>query len=81
MLALLRIKLADYIAAAVPVLASITLDHLNGVIAAIGGLLGIAYLLWKWRREAMHSPLPHFPISRHEKTHQSQENETPHSPR
>lgn len=43
---------ADYIAAAVPISAIITLDQINGVIAAIGGILGIAYLLWKWRREA-----------------------------
>ncbi|WP_043588992.1 hypothetical protein [Geminisphaera colitermitum] len=81
MFAALRTKLADCIAAAVPATASLTLDHINGIIAAIGGLLGIAYLVWKWRREAMPPPSPSLPISRHEKTHQSQGNETPHPPR
>lgn len=49
---LTRLHIDDYIAAAVPLIANLTLDQINGIIAAVGGILGIAYLLWKWRREA-----------------------------
>jgi hypothetical protein len=42
----------DYIVAGTPVMASITLSQVNQVAALVGTLLGIAYLLWKWRREA-----------------------------
>ena len=42
----------DYIVAGTPVAASITLSQVNQVAALVGTLLGIAYLLWKWRREA-----------------------------
>jgi len=42
----------DYIVAGTPVAASITLSQVNQVAALVGTLLGIAYLLWKWWREA-----------------------------
>jgi hypothetical protein len=42
----------DYIVAGTPAVASITLGQVNQVAALVGTLLGIAYLLWKWRREA-----------------------------
>ena len=42
----------DYIVAGTPVAASITHSQVNQVAALVGTLLGIAYLLWKWRREA-----------------------------
>lgn len=46
------LKSSDYIAAAVPTFASITLSDLNVIVSILGTTLGIAYLLWKWRREA-----------------------------
>ena len=42
----------DYIVAGTPVMASVTLGQVNQVAALVGTLLGIAYLLWKWWREA-----------------------------
>ena len=42
----------DYIVAGTPVAASITLSQVNQVAALVGTILGIAYLLWKWWREA-----------------------------
>lgn len=38
--------------ASMPPVASITLGHINSLVGIVGGLLGIAYLLWKWRRDA-----------------------------
>jgi hypothetical protein len=35
-----------------PPVASLTLGHLNSLVGIVGGLLGIAYLIWKWCREA-----------------------------
>jgi hypothetical protein len=42
----------DILVAGTPAVASITLSQVNQVAALVGTLLGIAYLLWKWRREA-----------------------------
>jgi len=42
----------DYIVAGTPAVASITLGQVNQVAGLVATLLGIAYLLWKWRREA-----------------------------
>ena len=42
----------DYIVAGTPAVASITLSQVNQVAGLVATLLGIAYLLWKWRREA-----------------------------
>lgn len=33
-------------------IATLSLQRINEVVALVGGILGIAYLLWKWRREA-----------------------------
>jgi hypothetical protein len=41
----------DYFAAALPPIAALTLSEINAVVGIAGGLLGIAYLLWKWRKE------------------------------
>ena len=38
--------------AATPTIAMISLSQVNEVAALIGSLLGIAFLLWRWRREA-----------------------------
>jgi hypothetical protein len=43
----------DILTAAVPTAASLTLSQINSLVGIIGGLVGIAYLIWKWRREAI----------------------------
>jgi hypothetical protein len=42
----------DILTAAIPTTASFTLSQINSVIGIIGGLVGISYLIWKWRKEA-----------------------------
>jgi hypothetical protein len=42
----------DILTAAIPTTASFTLSQINSVIGIIGGLVGIAYLIWKWKKEA-----------------------------
>ena len=42
----------DILTAAVPTAASFTLSQINSLVGIIGGLVGIAYLIWKWRKEA-----------------------------
>lgn len=41
----------DLIIAAIPV-SSAALGTINQVLGIIGGVLGIAYLVWKWHKEA-----------------------------
>lgn len=41
----------DIVAAAAPATATLTLSTVNEVLGLCSGLLGIAFLLWKWRRE------------------------------
>ena len=38
--------------AATPTIAMVSLSQVNEVAALVGTLLGIAFLLWRWRREA-----------------------------
>jgi len=38
--------------AATPIAAMISLSQINEIAALVGTLLGIAFLLWRWRREA-----------------------------
>ena len=38
--------------AATPAAAMVSLSQVNEVAALVGTLLGIAFLLWRWRREA-----------------------------
>lgn len=38
--------------AAAPTIAMISLSQVNEVAGLVGTLLGIAFLLWRWRREA-----------------------------
>ena len=38
--------------AATPAAAMVSLSQINEVAALVGTLLGIAFLLWRWRREA-----------------------------
>ena len=41
----------DIVAAAAPATATLTLSTINEVLGLCSGFLGIAFLLWKWRRE------------------------------
>jgi len=41
----------DIAHASVPAAASLTLSQINSLVGIVGGLIGIAYLLWKWVRE------------------------------
>ena len=38
--------------ASTPAAAMVSLSQVNEVAALVGTLLGIAFLLWRWRREA-----------------------------
>jgi hypothetical protein len=42
----------DILVAGTPAVASITLSQVNQIAGLIASVLGILYLLWKWRREA-----------------------------
>ena len=42
----------DLLTAGSPLFLCVTLSQVNEVLAMVGTLLGIAYLLWKWCREA-----------------------------
>jgi hypothetical protein len=43
----------DVLTAATPTIAMFSLGQINEIAALIGSILGIAFLLWRWRREAM----------------------------
>lgn len=59
-----RFNSSDFIAAAAPVLGSITLADVNSASQILGACLGAAYLIWKWRREATApAPAPTSPAS------------------
>lgn len=47
-----HLKPADIVAAAVPTVSATVVAQANQIVGMIGSLLGIAYLLWRWRREA-----------------------------
>ena len=42
--------------AAMPAAAMVSLSQINEVAALVGTLLGIAFLLWRWKREANKEP-------------------------
>lgn len=46
----------DLATAATPIVAFTSLSQVNDVAALIGTLLGIAFLLWRWQREANKEP-------------------------
>ena len=41
----------DIIVASTPAVASLGLSQINSIIGIIGGLVGLAYLIWKWHKE------------------------------
>lgn len=49
----MRLTPTDIAIASMPPAAAITLGQVNSIIGIIGGLMGIAYLVWKWRKEAV----------------------------
>lgn len=49
-------RTSDIIAASAAPAAGLTLSHVNGVLTTVSITLGIAYLIWKWRREARTPP-------------------------
>ena len=46
------LKPSDVLAATAPAVSATVLGQINDMIGIVGGLLGIVYLLWRWRREA-----------------------------
>jgi hypothetical protein len=48
----MNLKPGDIIAAAAPTVSATLVAQANQIVGMIGSLLGIAYLLWRWRREA-----------------------------
>ena len=51
-----RLSPADIVAAATPAGVSLSLSQLNHLVSIGCALLGAAYLLWKWRKEAGKEP-------------------------
>lgn len=41
----------DFLVASLPTVSATIIAQANQVIGMIGSLLGIAYLLWRWKRE------------------------------
>lgn len=60
----MNLRPADFLAASVPtitsfsarIVASLTLSDWKDIASIAGAVLGAAYLLWKWRREATRGP-------------------------
>ena len=46
------LKPSDVLAATAPAVSATVLGQINDMIGIVGSLLGIVYLLWRWRREA-----------------------------
>jgi hypothetical protein len=40
-----------FLTAATPTIAMVSLAQINEVAALVGSLLGIAFLLWRWRKQ------------------------------
>lgn len=57
---MINLRTSDYVVASVPVgakavaelFATLTLEDLNNLAGIFGALLGAAFLIWRWRREA-----------------------------
>lgn len=45
-------KPADFVAASAPTFTATIVSSVNEVAGLCGTLLGIAYLIWRWKREA-----------------------------
>jgi hypothetical protein len=46
-------KSADVFFAGIPLIATLTLAQIHTIVGILGGVLGIAYLIWKWRKESL----------------------------
>jgi hypothetical protein len=53
---MMQTQAKDIATASTPIVAWTSLSHVNDVAALIGTLLGIAFLLWRWKREANKEP-------------------------
>lgn len=49
----LRMRIEDLFTGASPLLASITLAQWNQIAGIFGALVGAAYVIWKWRMDAL----------------------------
>ena len=49
-----HLKPSDIIAAAAPTVSATLIAQANQIVGIIGSLLGIVYLLWRWRHEAFY---------------------------
>lgn len=47
-----RVQPHDILAGLVPTVFGVTIAQVNDVLGALSLVLGMAYLCWKWRREA-----------------------------
>jgi ABC-type enterobactin transport system permease subunit len=47
-----HLKPGDILAAAAPTVSATLVAQANQIVGMIGSLLGIVYLLWRWRKEA-----------------------------
>ena len=45
------IKPADAVAAVTPPVATITMSQVNAYLGFVTGIVSLAYLLWRWRRD------------------------------
>lgn len=52
----MHLKTSDYFAALAPAAAGITLAQVNAVLSFLSLSGGLAYLVWKWRREIKTPP-------------------------
>jgi|GEM_PF-1182546 len=46
-----NLKLTDFLAASLPTVSATVVAQANEWAGLIGSLIGILYLLWRWRRE------------------------------
>ena len=49
---MMNVHAKDLVIASIPTVSATALGQINQVLGIIGTLLGIAYLVWKWSREA-----------------------------
>lgn len=58
-----RITLGDVFAATLPAAGGVGIAQINQIAGLCASLIGTAYLIWKWRREAATPPPPPPPPS------------------
>jgi hypothetical protein len=48
----MNVHAKDLVIASIPTVSATALGQVNQILGIIGTVLGIAYLVWKWRKEA-----------------------------